>query len=705
MLSRLASTSYRHRKAVLGAWLTLLVLMVTVGGSLAGKWATGGRLPGTDSQRAQDIAAREFPQRTGEPGALVFADIGGHRADIDAFVSGVARVPGVAEVQTLQLAPDGKVAVAPITFSDGSNATLTASAKRIQDEAQSLRASGVDVEFGGSPFQTGAMPASEAFGLLAAIVILLIAFGSVVAMGLPIVTAVVGIGIALAGVGIIANVASTPAFAPEVATMIGLGVGIDYALLIVTRYRDALARRGDPQAAVVEAISTAGRAVVFAGCTVVISLLGMLLMGLSFLNGLALGSSLAVAVAVLAAVTLLPALLGFAGHSVNRWRIGRRRSVSSGPGAWTRWARFVQRRPARIAVLGFAALAALAIPVASMRLGSADAGNDPAGSTTRRAYDLVSQGFGPGTNGPIYAVAELPAGATTVELAPLLGSLRTTPGVVRVDQPVLSPSGRAALVTITPATGPQDPATGTLLRHLRARVLPGATAGTGVRVHLGGATAANIDFATVFGARLPIFIGAVLLFSFLLLLVVFRSVFVPLKAVVMNLLSIAAAYGIIVAIFQWGWLGGVLHVSPAPIEPWVPMMLFAIVFGLSMDYEVFLLSSIREHYDRTGDNRSSVADGLAGTARVITAAALIMVCVFASFVLSDLRAVKLIGLGLAVAVAIDATLVRTMLVPATMELLGRANWWLPGWLDRLLPRVKVDGTTPEIAEEPAAVAA
>jgi RND superfamily putative drug exporter len=690
MLSRLAHTSYRRRRLVLAVWIGLMVFMLTVGSSLAGSWATNGRLPGTDAQHAQDLAAREFPQRSGDSGRLVFADFNGHRPAVDAYIDQVAHVPGVAEVDPLHISSNGTIAVAPFTFADTDKAATTATANRIEDLARPLRDSGVQVEFGGGWFQSGKMPASEAVGLLAAVVILLIAFGSVVAMGLPIVTAVVGIVIALAGVGVIANVVSTPDFAPEVATMIGLGVGIDYALLIVTRYREALGRTLDPERAVVEAITTAGRAVVFAGCTVVISLLGMLLMGLSFLQGLALGSSLAVGLAVLAAVTLLPALLGFAGHNIDRLRIGRRRRTDGG--AWARWAGFVQRRPGRVAATGLVVLLVLAIPFASMRLGTADAGNDPPASTTRKAYDLVAQGFGPGTNGPIYAVADLHGSQDPSRLRPLLDAMRATPDVIDVSDPIMSQSGHAAMMVITPGTGPQDPATAALLRHLRSNVVPAATTGTGARVYLGSQTAADIDFATVFAARLPVFISAVLVLSFLLLLGVFRSILVPLKAVVMNLLSIAAAYGILVAIFQWGWLGSVLHVSPAPIEPWVPMMLFAIVFGLSMDYEVFLLSSVREHYDRTGDNRTAVASGLAGTARVITAAALIMVCVFASFVLSDMRPLKLIGLGLAVAVAIDATLVRIMLVPATMELLGRANWWLPRWLDRLLPRLDVDGS-------------
>jgi RND superfamily putative drug exporter len=529
--------------------------------------------------------------------------------------------------------------------------------------------------------------------------VLLIAFGSIVAMGLPIVTALIGVGLATAGVGLVANGLPTPDFAPQVAAMIGLGVGIDYALFIVTRYRDALGRGATPADAVVEAMTTAGRAVVFAGCTVVVSLLGMLVMGLSFLYGLAVGTSLAVAIAVAAATTLLPALLGFAGHNINKLHVGRR-TRRSDRGVFVRWARVVQRRPVPIALAGFAVLVVMALPVLGMRLGVADASNDPPSSTTHKAYELVARGFGAGENGPMTVVFDGPGIARdSAATNRVLDALRATDGVVRVSGVTPSPSGNAAIATLVPRDGPQAAATVQLLHHLRDDVVPPTLTGSSYHVSIGGQTAGDVDFSTVLSSRLPIFIGAVLLLSFLLLLVVFRSVVVPLKAVLMNMLSIAAAYGVIVAVFQWGWLGSILNVSPAPIEAWVPMMMFAIVFGLSMDYEVFLLSAVREEYDRTGDNRSAVATGLASTARLITAAALIMVFVFASFVVSDVRALKLIGLGLAVAVAVDATIVRVVLVPATMELLGRANWWLPRWLERMLPKVAIDGHTPNTRRE------
>jgi RND superfamily putative drug exporter len=692
MLTRLARTSFHHRRVVVALWVLAFFVAVFGASALKGDYANQGSLPGTDSQAAYDSLAHDFPQRHGDEGQLVFRDVTEHRPAIDDFLAGIDHVHGVMGVQQLRISDGGRIAVAPITIATGSDADPKATASEIEDRAEALRDQGVDVELGGRWFADSEMPASEVVGVIAAIVILLVAFGSLIAMGLPIVTALVGIVISLAGVGLAANVFTTPEFAPQVAAMIGIGVGIDYALFIVTRYRTALHRSGSPEAAVIEAMNTSGRAVVFAGGTVMLSVLGMFLMGLSFLHGLAVGTSLAVVLAVLAAITLLPALLGFVGFNIDKFHVGRRTPTSKETIAH-RWARVVQRRPAVIAVASLAVLLIVASPLLSLRLGAADASNDPKGSTTHQAYDLLARGFGPGTNGPILVVVDTTTKRSGAALPALVDDLRTTPGVASVTDMQRNPAGTAAIATLYPTSGPQDVKTEVLVHHLRDDVVPEAVAGTGAVVHLGGQTAGAIDFATVMSDRLPIFFGAVLALSFLLLMFVFRSVLVPLKAVLMNLLSIGAAYGVVVAIFQWGWGADILGVSAGPIEAWVPMMLFAIVFGLSMDYEVFLLSAIREHYDRTGDNATAVAEGLATTARVITAAALIMVFVFGSFVVSDVRALKLIGLGLAVAVAVDASIVRIVLVPATMELLGDANWWLPRWLDRILPHVRIDQTT------------
>jgi RND superfamily putative drug exporter len=697
MLDRLARSSFRHRRVVLAAWLIAFVLALVAGSAVAGDTATQGRLPNTDSQRAYDTLARDFPQRHGDEARIVFADVRRDGALANSYLAAVSRTPGVDDVEPMLTSPRGDVAIAPITLANTSSSSPGSTATKIKDLAVPYERQGMAVQFSGDWFREGGLPATESFGVLAAIVVLLIAFGSVIAMGLPISTALIGVVVSVAGVGIAANVFTTPDFAAQVATMIGIGVGIDYALFIVTRYRTALHRIGSPEAAVRESINTSGRAVVFAGSTVMVSVLGMFLMGLPFLHGLSVGIAIAVAVAVLAALTLLPALLGFVGFNIDRLRVGR--PPRNRETLWHRWARTVQRRPAPIAIAGFLVLVVIALPALQLRLGSADASNDPASSTTHKAYNLIAQGFGPGANGPILVVAESTSPSFRSQVPEMINTMRATPGVASVSDARFSPSGTSALATLYPTTGPQDKATQRLVHDLRAHVVSDTRQGTGMSVHLGGQTANAVDFADVIGRRLPVFVAAVLALSFLLLLIVFRSVLVPLKAVLMNLLSIGAAYGVIVAAFQWGWGSGLLGVSAAPIEPWVPMMLFAIVFGLSMDYEVFLLSAVREQYDATHDNGTAVAEGLASTARVITAAALIMVFVFGSFVVSDLRALKLIGLGLAVAVAIDATVVRVVLVPATMELLGDANWWLPRWIARILPKVRVDGSSPALPED------
>ncbi|HET9600466.1 MAG TPA: MMPL family transporter [Acidimicrobiales bacterium] len=701
MLERLASACFRHRWRVIALWGVGLVALLTASGAVGGAFADGGRLPGTDSQRAYDLVSDEMPDRSGDTATVVFHDPAGLDrpstvAAIRSYLDEVRSQAGVASVSspvetTSQVSAAGTVAFATVDLLPDGPVSSEQAAAAIAEKAASLERHGVEVAFGGYLFQDVEVPASEGVGLLAAVVILLVAFGSVVAMGLPIVTALAGVVASIASLALWAAVVPTPDFTTQVAMMIGIGVGIDYALFIVTRYRAALQRGLDPHAATIEAMGTAGRAVVFAGCTVMISLLGLLLMGLSFLHGLALGTSTAVLVAVVAAVTLLPAMLGLVGRRIDRLSVHRRRRTRTRETVAHRWARSVQRRPALAAAAGAGALVLLSLPVLSMRLAVADAGNDPAGSTTRRAYELLAEGFGAGVNGPLVVVMETPDAAAVAAVPRVLDAVAATPGVAMVTESVPSPSGAIAVAQAYPTTAPQSEVTEQLVRHLRDDVLPEAAGGSGLLPHVGGETASNIDFSSVLSSRLPWFIGAVLVLSFLLLLAAFRSVLVPIKAVAMNLLSIGAAYGVMVAVFQWGWFGGLLGVAGgAPIEPWAPMMLFAIVFGLSMDYEVFLLSSVKEEYERSGDNSRAVVEGLASTARVITAAAAIMVCVFGSFVVTDQRAIKLIGLGLAVAVLIDATLVRLVLVPATMELLGRTNWWFPRWLDRMVPRLTVE---------------
>ena len=713
MLSSVARVSYRRRRLVVLAWTFLLVGTFALSSTVGGAFHTSFSLPGSESQRAVDVLQRSgFDTRTGEQGQIVFE----HRTGVDdpAVRAGVERllrdvattVPHVSVVSPYspqgarQVSADRQIAYAEVDLANRSERGFTDAADQVRALVHTDRVPGAHVELGGDVFAKDSGSPSEAVGIVAAMVILLIAFGSVLAMGLPILTALFGIGTGTALVLLLRNVIGMPDFTTSAVAMVGIGVGIDYALFIVSRYRESLHNGLEPEAAVVHSIDTAGRAVLFAGSTVIISMLGLLLMKLDSARGVAIAISLAVLATLVASVTLLPAALGFVGRNIDRLGLPHRRHRAEQDTVWYRWSRFLQRHPLPAAIAAVAVLLLLAAPALSMRLGFSDAGNRPTSDTTRRAYDLVSRGFGPGFNGPLLFAVRTPDGAADgAAVERLRAAVLDTPGVARVT--TAQPNARAtvAIFQAFPTTAPQAAATSRLVDHLRDDVVPRATAGTDLRVDVGGLTAAATDFSSYTAERLPIFIGAVLLLSFLLLLTVFRSVLVALKAVVMNVLSIGAAYGVVVAVFQRGWLADVLGLGkPGPIEAWAPMFLFAVVFGLSMDYEVFLLSRVREEYDRTHDNATAVAGGLAVTARVITAAAAIMVFVFGSFVLGPSRPLRLFGLGLAVAVLVDATVVRLLLVPATMELLGDRNWWMPRWLDRLLPHVRIEAPAPAPVE-------
>jgi RND superfamily putative drug exporter len=705
MLRRLAGWCYRRRTIVVVLWVAALISVSAIVATVGTGYSLGFALGGTESDHAAKLLEARFPARAGDEGQIVFASAAGVntpavRSRLESLFDDVAAVRGVTRVVSpyspegaRQIARGGNVAFATVQFDKTEAAIPKSSVRQIRRLTDAAAGNGVRIALGGRMFQQiPSLGSAELVGILAAIAILLIAFGSVLAMGLPILIALFGIGIGIGLVGLASHLVATPDVATQLASMIGIGVGIDYALFIVTRYRQGLAEGLGPEHAVVRAIDTAGRAVVFAGCTVVISLLGLLIMRVEFVNGLAVGTSTVVAVVMLGSITLLPAVLGFVGHTINRFSI-RRHTAPKPPeqSMWFKWSRVVQRRPWPAFAGGLTILLVLAIPLLSMRLAFPDAGGNPTSDTTRRAYDMVADGFGAGFNGPLVLAAEFPPGADTAALDTLVTRLHATPGVAAVTPPTLSPSGDAAVIRVIPSSSPQSESTTNLVDTLRGDVIPSALAGSAVRVYVGGLTAGSIDISETLSGRLPIFIGAVLLLSFLLLMAVFRSLLVPLKAVIMNLLSIGAAYGVVVAVFEWGWLSQVSGVEKVgPVAPFVPMLMFAILFGLSMDYEVFLLSRIREEYDRTGDNALAVADGLASTARVITAAALIMVTVFGSFVLGGASMIKLFGVGLATAIFIDATVVRMVLVPATMELLGDRNWWFPHWLDRLIPRLHVE---------------
>jgi putative drug exporter of the RND superfamily len=720
MLERLAHFSYRRRWAMLGIWVAVLVISMALAFTSGGEYTSDFSLPGSESQQATDLLRERFPEFSGDSADIVFeAEQGVTDPEVQSTMEGLfAELLEIEHVVAInspyeergaqQIAPDGQIAFATVRFENLENQAIPIEiAKELRATAESVELEGLTVEPGGNVviFSEFEQPeGAESIGFLGAMIILLITFGSVLAMAMPILIGLFGIGIGIALMFLLAHVLNVPEFAPQLASMIGIGVGIDYALFIVTRYRQHLHAGEDPETANLHALMTAGRAVIFAGSTVVISLLGMLLMGFAFVEGAAVGAAVTVLVTMLASVTLLPAIVGFAGHKIDRWRLPWFHRAQDDPQAsiWFRWSRLLQRRPLLPAILGLVVLITLALPVFGMRLGFADAGSGDPSRSSRRAYDLLSEGFGPGFNGPLLLAAELSGPEDVEALNALTQTLNETPGVAGASPPILNEAGDAAVISAFPTTSPQAEETSDLVRTLREDVVPTAMQGTGVPVYVGGLTASVIDFANVNGERLPILIAVVIGVSFLLLVVVFRSIVVPLKAAVMNLLSIGAAYGVIVAIFQWGWGNELLGVeTTAPIEAWAPMMLFTILFGLSMDYEIFLLSRIREDYVRTGDNALAVANGLAATARVITAAAAIMVTVFLSFVFGfDERAIKLFGMGLAVAIFVDATIVRLVLVPATMELLGDLNWWFPKWLDRIIPKVSIEPHATEPVDIP-----
>jgi putative drug exporter of the RND superfamily len=678
------------------AWIVALAAVVTIVPNIAGDYASDFSFPGTESQKASDLIEAHFPRSSGEEVNVVWQTSAGAdaaEARVDRFLAEAERVEGVGDASAPRYSEDGTIGLARLELEQRSMELETESGKRLIDLAENASGDGLRIELGGnliSSAEEGAPP--ELIGLAAAAVVRLIAFGSVVAVGLPLLIAIFGLGISATLIGIVALLVDTPDFAPAVAGLIGIGVGIDYALLILTRFRAALGDGAEVRDAIVEAISTAGRSVVVAGGTVVISLLGLTFMGVSFLYGVAFAASLAVLVVVAAAVTLLPALLAFAGRRVDRLRIpGLGRSLKTGGGTLaTRWSRLVQRRAAIAAVAGAAVLIGLTAPVLGLRYGFPDEGNNPSDSTTRQAYDLISRGFGPGANGPLLLVAELPDRGSVSQLEDLAQRLRTTPGVDFATPPRVSPDGEAVVMSVIPATAPQDEATTDLVNRLRDDAIPAAVPG-GPDVNVGGMTAAVVDQSDYVAGRIPLFIGGVILLSFLLLLAAFRAPLIALKAGVMNLLSVGAAYGVVALAAEGGAFGSLIGVeTETPVPPFIPVMLFAVLFDLSMDYEVFLLSRVREEYLRTGETHSAVANGLAKTARVITAAAAIMVVVFLAFVFSTEVFLKLMGVGMATAILVDATVVRMVLVPAVMQLMGRANWWIPRWLDRVLPRLDGD---------------
>ncbi|WP_198035159.1 MMPL family transporter [Streptacidiphilus rugosus] len=725
LLHRLGRWCARHSLRVVAAWLVLLVGLGVADARWGGDFVDSFSLPGTSTQTGTDLLkAHGGPTLSGTAAPIVIrsgqGSLAEHRAAVDAAVDKLAHLPNVlsasSPLTTGAVSASGDIGQIAVHFSSNPASFPHSYIAQVDAAVAPLRADHVTVEYGDPLGQLAAPKSadrtSEAIGLAVAVLVLLIGFGSVAAAGLPLVTAILGLAVGIGGLGLLAAHVSFGQAAPTLAAMMGLGVGIDYALFLTTRHRALLEDGLEPAEAVGRTVATSGRAVLVAAATVAMALAGLYVSGMSFIGTLGVAAGLTVVVAAAASLTLTPALLGLLGRRIDRLRVRTPVAEPTGDGdLWHRWAATVGRRPWLHLTAGLLLLGILAVPAASLRLGHIDAGAQPTSSTDRHAYDLITEGFGPGANGPITVVAQLDSdlAADQTQRQTLADTLRqdlaAVPGVASVTPPKTSPDDDLLIATVTPTTGPQDQATATLLHTLQNDAVPHALSGSGAVGFVTGVTAAGQTFTDTLVSKLPLIIGVVVAAAFLLLLTVFRSPLVALKAALLNLLSIGAAYGVVVAVFQWGWGGSFLGVAEkVPVESYVPMMMFAIVFGLSMDYEVFLLARIREAWLHGGDNGASVATGLAATARVITCAALIMTSVFLAFMLSTNVVVKMLALGLGVSVIIDATVVRLLLVPATMYLLGNANWWIPAWLDRLLPHLDPEGTAGEAPSSAAELA-
>ena len=714
-MSAIARWCFRHRYMTIAAWVLVLVGLGALSQAVKSNYDNSFSLPGTGSTAAQQLLAKALPGQAGDSDTIVWRVSSGTvtAPRVAARMSGVLRqIEGMPEVAGVaspydphgatQISRDGTIAYATVNFTKQEGQLASADVKRVVSAAEAARQPGLQVELGGQAVASTEQPSlgvTSLIGVLAAAVILFIAFGSALAMLLPLAAALAGVGGGLMLMTPLSHAMGVVNFAPTLGALIGLGVGIDYALFIVTRHRRGLQAGLTPEQAAVAALNTSGRAVLFAGATVCIALLGLLVLGVSFLNGLAVSAAITVVCTVLAAVTLLPALLGVFGMRVLSRR--QRRGLAAGrpttAGLWSRWAETVQRRPGLLAAAAAVVMVVLAIPVLSLRLGSSDQGNDPSSNTTRHAYDLLADGFGPGFNGPLLVVAQTHGAADAAALRTLEARLPQA-GDVAATVPIAT-RGNTTAIEVIPRTSPEDKATTDLINTLRGQTIPAAAHGSTLTVYVGGITATFADFASVVGAKLPYFLVAIIGLSFLLLVLAFRSLVVPATAAVMNLLAAAASFGVLTAFFQWGWGTGAFGMGKAgPIEAFLPVVTLAILFGLSMDYQVFLVSRMNEEWVHGGDNHAAVRTGQTETARVITAAAAIMICVFATFSLMGVRDIAEFGIGLAAAVALDAFLLRTVLVPAAMHLFGKANWWLPRWLDRRLPHLAIE--PPESAPEP-----
>jgi len=705
-LSRLGSAAARHWRRTLVISVLLIAGVGTLGGALGAGFVDDYRTPGVDSTRAQELLEQRFPQVSGADAQIVFAGdpeaVSG--AGVQAALKAVAGQPHVTGVSEPQVSPDGRVAYATVQYDRPAEDLGPDARERLEGAVVPAQDAGVEVSMRGMAIDIGdeqAAPVGELIGVAAAVLLLTILFRSVVAMTLTLVAAAFGLAGGMALIGLASAGVDIPTVAPTVAMMLGLGAGIDYALFLTARHRERLAAGEDPQTAAGRANGTSGVAVLTAGAIVVVAISGLLAVGIPFVGRMGLAAGVVVAVTAVAAVTVMPALLGLAGRRV----LGRRErragtgvtpAARRGPGLAERWARGVARRPVVSALAGTAILLALSAPVLGLRLGQPDDGTKPASMTQKVAYDRLAEGFGAGFNGPLVLAVALPADTADADraLARLDAGAKAAPGVAAVARPVINEGGDAATLTVIPRTAPQDEATSQLVSHLRDEVVPAATHGTGAVAHVGGATATFEDMAGRVSERLPVFIGVVVGLSLLLLMAAFRSVVVPLVSAAFNLLSIGAAYGVVTLAFQTETGASLLGVAEQPIVSFIPMFMFAILFGLSMDYNVFLLSRVREEYVRSGDARAAVIHAVDRTAGVIGTAGAIMTAVFLGFVTESDSIVKMMGLGLATAIAVDVTVVRMLLAPAVLTWLGDRAWRLPRWLDRLLPHIDLEGSAP-----------
>jgi RND superfamily putative drug exporter len=702
-----------HRRLVVVGWVAIAVLTTAIASGVGRQYANDFSLPGTEAQRVVDLLGHEFKAQSGDVDTIVFHngrgvfDAANVRAAIAPVLARVSQAPHVVSVLSpyspagaLQVSRDRSTAFATINYDKRANLLPDKTGQPVLNAIDAVKVPGLQLAAGGQVIEQAqgfSIGPATSVGVLAALVILLLTFGSLIAAGMPLVTAGLGLITGIALVGLATHITDMSNVAPELAIMIGLGVGVDYALFIVTRFRENYLRTGDVPESVTQAMDTSGRAILLAGTTVIIALLGMFATGVTFLYGLAIASVLAVLMTLLASLTVLPALLSrFGDRLVRQSRSARRREAhGQAPrgSAWRRWSVMVQSHPRPLAAASLLVMVLCLVPVFGLRLDSSDAGNDPPSTSTYHAFNLLSQGFGQGFNGPLLIAMELPHPGQTSGLATVRASIARTPDVVAVTAPRLAPSGRIAVLEAYPGSAPQAQATTDLVNRLRHDVLPPLKRRLGVNSLVGGFTAGSIDFSNVLAGKLALFIGIVVVLSALLLLVIFRSLVIPLQAGLMNLLSIGGALGATVLVFQDGFLSGLLGISKGPVEPWIPVLMFAVVFGLSMDYEVFLISRVREEWVRHRDASQAVADGIAFTGRVISAAAAIMVCVFLSFMLGDERSIKEFGFGLAAAVFLDALVVRCVLLPAVLELLGPATWRRPPSLDSRLPHIHIEGSS------------